>query len=63
MIITLNTFKLSTFKGKQVSLSITNLRGHEKIVKEPGYGVDNWLWDDQTPLYWNKDQLVLINNK
>ena len=58
MIITLNILK-----SKQVSLNITNLKGHEKIIKEPGYGVDNWLWDNQTPMYWNKDQLILINNK
>lgn len=67
MIANLNSAILSSKKIKignksrqiQLALNVINLVNYLKKNK-PAY--NSWLWDDQTPIYWNKDSIVLINN-
>ena len=67
MIANLNSAILSSKKIKignesrqvQLTLNVVNLVTYPKKNK-PAY--NSWLWDDQTPIYWNKDSIVLINN-
>lgn len=67
MIINLNSAILSSKKIKigdksrqtQLTLNVINLVKYPKKDKPTYY--NSWLWDDQTPIYWNKDSMVLIN--
>ena len=51
--------QLNIINNSQV-LNITNLKGHKKLKKDIGYGLDNWMGDDGTPIFWNKDSIILI---
>ena len=66
MIANLNSAILSSKKIKigdkpkqvQLTMNVISLVTYPK--KKPVY--NSWLWDDQTPIYWNKDSIILINN-
>ena len=45
-----------------LNISKLNLIGNKKIQKkEENKELNQWLWDDKTPIYWNENFVMLIN--
>lgn len=66
MILDLNSTKLSSSKkvvtkhynNKQITLNIINMR--DKAIRKLGQGIDNWMWDDGSPLLWDNITVITI---
>lgn len=42
--------------------TVLSIKGVRKTNKETKPLQNRWLWNDQSPIYWNKDTVILIKN-
>lgn len=55
----LNTISVNSIKLNAIALNVAAVDSYK--VKYPGYGVENYLWDDGGNLLWDDGGVILTD--
>lgn len=57
-----STLNVALLNATYLNSAILNSDMSSIVIKRPpGYGVDNWLWDDGQTMFWDDGGLVLTD--